>query len=73
MPCYIGSNTHPYLPHCLGNWAGATADSNVGIGNGIRLYELNLWMWHYGRGQPSKFTVAEAEQSRRERLTDCSK
>ena len=53
--------------------AGATADSSVGRGNGSRLYELNLWMWRYGRGQPRKVTVAEAEQRRKERLTEARK
>jgi hypothetical protein len=45
------------------NRAGATANSSVGIchggiGNGSRLYELNLWMWsYYGRGQPCRVAV----------------
>ena len=61
------------LPHSFGNRAGATADSRVGISNGSRLYELNHWMWRYGRGQPHKITVEEAEQRRRERLTEARK
>ena len=73
MPCYIGGNSHPTLPHRFGNRAGATADSSVDRGNGSRLYELNLWMWRYGRGQPRKVTVAEAEQRRKERLTEARK
>ena len=73
MPCYIGGNAHPTLPHRFGNRSGATADSSVGRGNGSRLYELNLWMWRYGRGQPRKVTVAEAEQRRRERLSESRK
>jgi len=73
MPCYIGGNAHPTLPHRFGNRAGATADSSVGRGNGSRLYELNLWMWRYGRGQPRKVSVQDAEQRRRERLTKARK
>ena len=73
MPCYIRGNTHPTLPHCFGDRAGATADSSVGRGNGSRHYELNLRMLRYGRGQPSKITVEEAEQRRRERLTEARK
>jgi hypothetical protein len=57
MPFYISGDTHPTLPHCFGNRAGATADSSVGRGNCSRLYELNLWMWRYGRRQPSKVIV----------------
>ena len=34
MPCYIGGNSHPTLPHRFGNQAGATADSSVDRGNG---------------------------------------
>ncbi len=68
MPCYISGNTHPTLPRRFGNRtppsyrSGASADFSVGRGNGSRLYELNLWMWRYGRGQPQKVTVEEAEQ-----------
>ena len=46
------------LPNCFGNRAGATADSSVGISNGSRLYELNHWMWRYGRGQPCRVKLS---------------
>jgi hypothetical protein len=61
--CYIGGNTHPTLLHCFGNRAGASADSSVGRDNGRGLYELNLWMWRYERGQScsGKVTVTEAD------------
>jgi hypothetical protein len=62
------------IPPCrFGNRAGATVDSSVGIGNWSRLYELNLCMWRYGLGQPCRVTVEEAEQRRRERLTEACK
>ena len=32
----------------------------VAFTNGSRLYELNLWMWRYGRGQARKVSVAKA-------------
>jgi hypothetical protein len=62
----------PCLPHKFGNRSGAVADSSKGRGNGSRLYELNvwMWMWRYGRGQPRKVNVAEAEQRRKECLTE---
>jgi hypothetical protein len=41
-----------------------------GRGNWSRLYELNLWMWCYGRGQPRKVIVAEAEQRLREQMSE---
>jgi hypothetical protein len=72
--------TYQYsIPPCptaqCGNWAGATADSSMGRGNRSRLYELNLWMRRYGRGQPCRVTVeeAQAEQRRSERLTEARK
>jgi hypothetical protein len=49
---------------------GAVANTSAGRGNWKRLYELNLWMWQYGRGQPLHVTVAEAEQRRKERTRD---
>jgi hypothetical protein len=66
--------THITLPKRFGNRAGATADSSVGRGNRSRLYELSLWMWHYGWG-PRKVTVtvAQAEQRLREGLTGSRK
>ena len=30
----------------------------VGISNGSRLYELNHWMWRYGRGQPCRVKLS---------------
>jgi hypothetical protein len=59
MPGYISGNAHPTLPPRFGKRAGATADSDssVGRGNRSRLYELNLWMWRYGRRQPHKVPV----------------
>ena len=36
----------------------------------IRLYELNTWMWRYGRGQPRLVAVAEAELQRKAAISD---
>ena len=72
MPCFVGGNSTPTLPHQFGNRQGALASANtsVGRGNGSRLYELNLWMWRYGRGQPRHVTVEESEKRRKERTKD---
>jgi hypothetical protein len=70
MPCYMRVNPHPTLPNSFGDRDGAKADTSRGRGNGSRLYELNLWMWHYGRGQPRKVTMAEAERRRKERTSE---
>jgi len=63
-------NPHPTLPNSFGDCDGAKADTSLGRGNGSRLYELNLWMWRYGRGQPRKVTVAEAELRQKERTSE---
>jgi hypothetical protein len=70
MPCFVGGNSTPTRPHRFGDSDGAVADTSVGRGNGSRLYELNLWMWLYGRGQPQHVTEAEAEQRRKKRTRD---
>ena len=44
------------------------ADTRPDRGNGSRLYEVNIWMWRYGRGLPRKTTVASAKQAQRERV-----
>jgi hypothetical protein len=69
MPCFIAGNKHPTLPHSLGSRQGAVADTRPGAGNGSRLFEMSPWMWRYGRGQPRKVSVAEAEARRQERTS----
>ena len=46
------------------------ADSRNGAGNCSRLYELNTCIWHYGRGQPCRVTVAEAKLQRKAATSD---
>jgi hypothetical protein len=40
------------------------ADTQQDRGNGSRLYEVNIWMWRYGRGRPRMVSIAEAERIR---------
>ena len=49
------------------------ANSRNGAGNGSRLYEVNIWIWRYGRGQPRCVTVAEAELQRKAAISDARK
>ncbi len=61
LPCYMmgnTQNTHALLyqvPH------GAAADSRLNSGTGSRLFEVNIWMWRYGRAFPRKISVKDAE------------
>jgi hypothetical protein len=57
MLCFAAGNSTPTLPHRFGDSNGAVADTSAGRGNRSRLFELNLWMWRYGRGQPRQVTV----------------
>ena len=69
-PCFVRGSRTPTLPHSFGNRQGAVADSRNGAGNGSRLYEVNIWMWRYGRGQLLRVTVAEAELQRKAAISD---
>lgn len=70
IPCFIAGNKHPTLPHSIGSRQGAVADTRPDAGNGSRLFELSPWMWTYGRGQPRKVSVEEAEARRQQRVCD---
>jgi hypothetical protein len=72
IPCFIDCNTHPTIPYkfknsrILGN---AFADTQPYCWNCSRLYEVNLWLWHYGRGQPRTMSIDEAEAARQDRVS----
>jgi hypothetical protein len=72
MPCYLKGNLHNTIPHSLRHAvpAGAAADSRPDSGTGSRLFEVNIWMWRYGRAFPRKISVEDAEEMRRKRVQD---
>ncbi len=59
--------SHYTIPHTL--WYevphGAAADSRLNSGTGSRLFQVNIWMWRYGRAFPRKISVKDAEEMRR--------
>ncbi len=69
----MSGNSHPTIPHsfrndlCLGN---ASADTQRDRGNSSRLYEVNIWMWSYGRGRARMVSIAEAVSFWAERLSE---
>ena len=66
-PCFVAGNTQPTIPYRFRTQRGRdgwAADTRPDAGNGSRLYELNLWMWRYGRGQERKVTVLQAMEAR---------
>jgi hypothetical protein len=73
IPCFIGGNSHPTIPHSFRNGprlGSAAADTQRDRGNGSRLYEVNIWMWCYGRGRARMVSIAEAERIRAEPLSE---
>ena len=73
VPRFIGGNSHPKIPHRFKDdlrLGSASADTQRDRGNGSRLYEVNIWMWHYGRGRPRMVSIAEAERIRKERISE---
>jgi hypothetical protein len=68
-------NLHNAIPYSLWpsdtmflNSAGAAADSRQDSGTSSRLFEVNAWMWRYGRAFPRKISVKDSEEMRRERV-----
>ncbi len=41
-----------------------------GLGTGSSLFEINIWMWKYGRTFPSEFSVEEAVDMRKRQAQD---
>ena len=75
IPCFLEGqavNTIPY-PYRGRDLRGATTDSRAGAGNGATLWEVNIWMWRYGRSLPRTTTIEEAAARRAARLRDSRK
>jgi hypothetical protein len=75
IPCFIGGNSHPIIPYRFKDsddlrFGHASADTGQQHCYGSRLYELNIWMWRYGRGRPRMVSIAEAGRIRVERLSE---
>ena len=54
IQCFNGGNSYPTIPHSFKDdqrLGSASADTQRNRGNGSRLYEVNIWMWLYGRGR----------------------
>ena len=65
IPCFVGGNTQPTIPYRFRTQRGRAAwaaDTRPDAGNGSRVYELNLWMWRYGRGQERKVSILDCSR-----------
>jgi hypothetical protein len=54
--CCMMGNKHNTISHALRYEVpdGAAADSRGDNGTGSRLFEVNIWMWRYGRAFPER-------------------
>ena len=68
IPCYLNGNTSNTIPSRYRGAipAEAAADSRPDSGTSSRLFEINIWMWRYGRTFPREITVADAEAMRKQ-------
>ena len=72
IPCYLNGNTCNTIPYKYRGAipAEAAADSRPDSGTGSRLFEVNIWMWRYGRIFPRDIAVADSVELRRRRLAE---
>ena len=72
IPCYLNGNTRNTIPHKYRGAvpAEAAADSRPDSGTGSRLFEINIWMWRYGRTFPREIAVADSVELRKKRLAE---
>ena len=72
IPCYLNGNTINTIPHKYRSRIPreAAADSRPDSGTGSRLYEINIWMWLYGRTFPRAISVEQAVDLRKKRLQE---
>ena len=72
IPCYLNGNTSNTIPYRYRGAipAEAAADSRPDNGTGSRLFEINIWMWRYGRTFPREVSVADAVAMRKQRVQE---
>jgi hypothetical protein len=72
IPCYLNGNSVNSIPHCFRGKIPreASADSRPDSGTGSRLFEINMWMWRYGRTFPRQISVDQAVELRKKRVQE---
>ncbi len=72
LPFYLKGNTVNTIPYSCRSQIprGAAADSRPDSGTGSRLFEVNIWMWKYGRPFPRKVSVEEAVAMQKRRVQE---
>ena len=81
FPCFLDGNTtstipHKYAPRQKQAFEYGCADgSGQGSRRGSHVYEINTWLWNFGRPQPriGGFSVAKTERIRRQSRSEASR
>jgi hypothetical protein len=63
-------NCRPTIPHRFKDdlrLGDTSTDTQRDLDSGSRLYEVNIWMWRYGRGRAQMVSIAEEEKT----LSEC--
>jgi hypothetical protein len=70
IPCYLNGNSVNTIPNRLRGKIPreAAADSRPDSGTGSWLFEINMWMWRYGRTCPRHISVDQAVEFRKKRV-----
>ena len=72
IPCYMDGQIYPTVPNGFrkSELGGAIADSRPDNGTGIRLHELNVWLWNYEKSLPRPILVAETNKILQKRMSE---
>ena len=81
FPCFLNGNATPTIPHKLRNLKASafqhgSADAAAADGRrGSNVYEVNPWLWQFGRGRPrlGGLSVTETEERRETVFKDGAK
>ncbi len=70
--CWLKSISVNTIPHCFRGKIPreAAADSRPDSGTGSRIFQINMWMWHYGRTFPRQISVDQAVEFRKKRVQE---
>jgi hypothetical protein len=72
IPCYLNGNSVNSIPHFFRGKIPreAAAYSRPDSGTGSRLFEINMWIWRYGRTFPRQISLDKAVELRKKRLQE---
>jgi hypothetical protein len=73
IPCYLNGNTSNDTIQYKYRGAvpvEAAADSRPDIGTGSLLFEINIWMWRYGRTFLREFSVGDVVAMQKQRVQE---